>query len=108
MLKNRKDIEIRSLLEVTEAINKNLSSKALYRIFYFTCISMFKVKRMALIVLDENNKVIIEVRKEYFRPNEVDQLLGDSTKAKKILKWKPSYDFKSLVKEMVEKEVYDL
>ncbi len=56
MLKNRKDIEIRSLLEVTEAINKNLSEDALYRIFYFTCISMFKIDCMALIVLDESNR----------------------------------------------------
>lgn len=56
MLKNRKDIEIRALLEVTEAINNNLSEEGLYRIFYFTCISMFKMKRLALIVLDEKNR----------------------------------------------------
>ena len=37
----------------------------------------------------ENKKVIIECRKRYFRPLEVDYLKGDASKAKKILKWSP-------------------
>jgi GDPmannose 4,6-dehydratase len=49
----------------------------------------------------------------YFRPTEVDNLLGDPTKAKKKLKWNPEISFKELVNEMitedvkaVEKEIY--
>ena len=47
------------------------------------------------------NKVIIEINPKYFRPSEVDSLLGDSKKAKKILKWKPEYDLYSLIDEMI-------
>ena len=42
---------------------------------------------------------------KYFRPNEVDYLLGDSSKARKELNWKPSVDFKGLVKIMVEHDI---
>ena len=42
---------------------------------------------------------------KYFRPNEVDYLLGDSSKAREVLKWKPSVDFKGLVKIMVEHDI---
>jgi GDPmannose 4,6-dehydratase len=50
-------------------------------------------------------KVIIEVDPKYFRPTEVDQLLGDPTKAKKVLGWNPtSTDFKELVKIMVKSD----
>ena len=38
--------------------------------------------------LDNKNNKIIEIKKKYFRPTEVDFLLGDSSKAKKELKWK--------------------
>jgi len=48
----------------------------------------------------KSGKLLVEVNKRYFRPTEVDSLLGDATKAKTILKWKPKYDFKSLVEEM--------
>ena len=52
----------------------------------------------------ENEKCIIECDREYFRPLEVDTLLGDSKKALKELKWKPKIHIKQLVKEMVESE----
>jgi GDPmannose 4,6-dehydratase len=50
---------------------------------------------------DEKGNCIIECSKKYFRPAEVDTLLGDCTKAKKILKWKPKISFENLVKEMI-------
>ncbi len=50
-------------------------------------------------------KVIIRIDSRYFRPTEVDTLLGDSTKAKDKLGWIPKISFKDLVKEMV---IYDL
>jgi GDPmannose 4,6-dehydratase len=54
---------------------------------------------------DKNGKIVIECHKNYFRPSEVDNLLGDYSKAKKILGWKPKISIKSLVKEMVKKDL---
>jgi GDPmannose 4,6-dehydratase len=51
---------------------------------------------------DENNRVIIECSKKYFRPSEVETLLGNPLKAKKILKWKPKISIRELVREMVQ------
>ena len=48
------------------------------------------------------NRELIKISDKYFRLTEVDQLLGDSSKAQKNLHWKPKYTFKDLVKEMVE------
>ena len=45
--------------------------------------------------------VVVEIDKRYFRPTEVDLLLGDATKAKEKLGWVPKYDLNELVKEMV-------
>ena len=54
---------------------------------------------------DIKGKCIVECDKEYFRPLEVDTLLGDSSKARKELNWKPKIKIKMLVKEMVEAEL---
>ena len=50
------------------------------------------------------NKCIIEIDKHYFRPTEVNSLKGDSSKARRILGWKPNTSIKSLIKEMIEFE----
>jgi len=52
-----------------------------------------------------NKKLIVQCDKSYFRPLEVDTLLGSPKKAKKILNWKPKYNINSLVKEMVREEL---
>jgi len=57
---------------------------------------------------DDSGNCIIECDKEYFRPLEVDTLLGDSRKAKKELNWKPKYNITKLVKEMVITELKNL
>jgi GDPmannose 4,6-dehydratase len=49
-----------------------------------------------------NGKVLIRVSPKYFRPAEVDILLGDPSKAKRELGWEPKVHFKDLVKEMVD------
>ena len=54
---------------------------------------------------DQNGNVIIECSKKYFRPSEVNTLLGDSTKAKKILKWKPKHNINSLIDDMINHEI---
>jgi len=57
---------------------------------------------------DHEGNCIIECSKSYFRPLEVETLLGDSRMARKELNWKPKYDTKSLVKEMVISELKNL
>jgi GDPmannose 4,6-dehydratase len=52
----------------------------------------------------KTGKIIIKVGKNYFRPTEVETLLGDSKKAKKILKWQPKITFNQMVKEMIESD----
>ncbi len=54
---------------------------------------------------DENNNLIISVDKRYFRPTEVDTLLGNSKYANDKLGWKPKISFKELVKEMIEEDL---
>ena len=46
-------------------------------------------------------KIIVDVNPKYFRPAEVELLLGDSTKARTKLGWRPEYDLQALCKEMV-------
>jgi len=53
----------------------------------------------------ENEQVIVRVDPRYFRPTEVEFLLGDPTKAKTQLGWKLETSFDQLVKEMVEKDI---
>tara|TARA_B100000963_G_C22560186_1_gene640938 strand:- start:308 stop:1336 length:1029 start_codon:yes stop_codon:yes gene_type:complete len=52
-----------------------------------------------------NNQEIIKVDTSYYRPTEVDSLLGDPSKAKKKLGWQPKISFEQLVKEMVESDL---
>ncbi len=53
----------------------------------------------------KNNNLVIEVDSSYFRPTEVDILVGDASKAYKKLGWKPEYNIKSLVSEMVKSDI---
>lgn len=53
----------------------------------------------------EKEKVVVAVDKNYFRPTEVDMLVGDSSKARNLLGWKPVYDLPMLVKEMVQSDL---
>ncbi len=55
----------------------------------------------------KTGKTIIEIDPVHFRPSEVDYLLGDSTKARKALGWKPKVSFQELVEIMVKSD-YDL
>ena len=48
----------------------------------------------------KTNKVLIKIDPLNFRPTEVDLLLGDASKAKKVLNWKPLISFDQLVDEM--------
>ena len=49
--------------------------------------------------VDENGNKIVQVDERYFRPAEVESLLGDPSKAKEILHWEPKVSFNALVEE---------
>lgn len=53
----------------------------------------------------ETGKVVVRIDPQYYRPTEVDLLIGDPTKAKTKLNWEPKYDLASLVKEMVASDL---
>jgi GDPmannose 4,6-dehydratase len=53
----------------------------------------------------KTGKVLVEVDPRYFRPTEVDTLLGDASKARQRLGWKPVVTFKQLVAEMVQSDL---
>lgn len=53
----------------------------------------------------KTGKEIIKIDKRYFRPSEVDVLIGDYSKAKKLLGWEPKYTIEQLCKEMVEADI---
>lgn len=53
----------------------------------------------------KTGKVLIEIDPKYFRPTEVDLLIGDSTKARTELGWKPKYTVKQLCEEMVQSDI---
>ncbi len=54
---------------------------------------------------DQQGKMIVAVDPRYFRPTEVDSLLGDATKAKEKLGWEPKISWAALVKEMVDADL---
>tara|TARA_B100000674_G_scaffold80582_1_gene55961 strand:- start:341 stop:1375 length:1035 start_codon:yes stop_codon:yes gene_type:complete len=55
--------------------------------------------------VDQNGKTIVACDKNYYRPLEVNNLLGDSRKAKKILNWKPKNGLDDLISEMINLEM---
>ena len=66
---------------------------------------IWKNKGLKEVGIDKiNNKTIIMVNKKYFRETEVDDLIGDYSKAKRLLKWKPKYSFNALVDDMIKNE----
>ena len=75
----------------------------------YNCIGVkiiWKGKGIKEVGIDKKtNKVIIRIDKYYLRPTEVHELKGDSSKARRELKWKPKTSFKMLVKSMVEKDI---
>ena len=64
-----------------------------------SCISEFQL---------EIGKIVVKVDAKYYRPTEVDLLIGDSTKAKKVLGWEPKSKLKDIVKEMVEQDLINV
>jgi GDPmannose 4,6-dehydratase len=62
----------------------------------------WKGKGVSEVGYDKNTKkVLVKIDPRYFRPAEVDLLLGDPAKARSVLKWEPKYSFQDMVDEMV-------
>jgi len=78
----------------------------------FKCVNIYikwQGKGLKEIGLDKKTgKVLVKIDKKYFRPNEVNHLRGDFSKAKKLLKWKPKISFKQMIKEMVSYDLEEL
>ena len=53
----------------------------------------------------DTNEIVVRVDKRYFRPNEVDSLLGDSSSAKNLLGWTPKSSLENLIDEMIENDI---
>ncbi len=67
---------------------------------------VFKNTGLSEIGVDaKTGKTIIEVDPVYFRPTEVDLLMGDSSKARRVLGWQPTYALADLIKEMVQSDL---
>jgi len=61
----------------------------------------FSISTNDAIKYDPVVSVLVKINPKFYRPAEVDLLLGDSTKARKELGWKPKTDFEGLIKKMV-------
>lgn len=73
-----------------------------------SCLGMdirFRGKGIAEQGLDRNGRVIVAVDPQYFRPTEVETLLGDSSKARTELGWTPKTPFRELIEEMVSEDL---
>ena len=70
---------------------------------------VWKGKGLKEVGIDKKTgKVHVKVDPVYFRPTDVDELRGDSSKAKRELKWKPKTSFKQLVSEMMESDLKEI
>ena len=63
------------------------------------------VKKLKTKGILKEGDLIVRVDKNYFRPTEVENLLGDSAKARKLLNWSPKYNFDSLVDDMIQSDL---
>ena len=54
------------------------------------------------------NQIVIRISKKYFRPNEVENLIGNTSKARKTFNWKPKINLDQLIKEMLEADIKNL
>ena len=56
----------------------------------------------------DNSEIVIRIDEKYFRPSEVDSLLGDASKAQEKLGWRPKYSLEELAKEMIYNDIKEL
>jgi len=77
----------------------------------FQCVGIeikWEEKNNRIVAVDNKGFIRVETDPEFFRPSEVDLLVGDYSKAKKVLGWEPKTKFDKLIEIMVEEELKDL
>lgn len=57
---------------------------------------------------DQNGRAVVRISSEFYRPTEVDTLVGDPTKAKNLLGWQPKYSLEDIIEEMVSFDLANL
>ena len=67
--------------------------------------SVRELCEIAFAEVDLDYREYVKIDERYYRPAEVDLLIGDASKAQKVLGWKPTYGFRDLIKEMVESDL---
>tara|TARA_A100001011_G_scaffold314891_1_gene333278 strand:+ start:41773 stop:42813 length:1041 start_codon:yes stop_codon:yes gene_type:complete len=88
-----------SIRQLIELVAKKLNMKIKW---------VNKNKGIKEYAIDQNGKKIIKISKKFFRPSEVDTLLGDFKKANKNLGWKPTINFDDLISEMIDEKLKKL
>ena len=53
----------------------------------------------------DNNEIVIRIDPKYYRPTEVDELIGDASKARKLLNWEPKISLEEIISEMVKEDL---
>jgi GDPmannose 4,6-dehydratase len=67
--------------------------------------SVRELCELAFAEVDLDYREFVKIDERYYRPAEVDQLIGDSSKARRVLEWEPTYTFRELIKEMVASDL---
>ncbi len=67
--------------------------------------SVRELCEIAFAEVDLDYREFVKVDERYYRPAEVDLLIGDASKARRVLGWKPTYTFQELIKEMVASDL---
>jgi GDPmannose 4,6-dehydratase len=70
--------------------------------------SVRELCEIAFAEVDLDYREYVKVDERYYRPAEVDLLIGDASKARKAFGWEPTYSFRDLVKEMVASDLTSL
>jgi GDPmannose 4,6-dehydratase len=102
-----KILQYKNPLDLVISSNKSYSIKDFIK-ECFICLKIkvkFIGKGLNEKVIDENGKTWIKINKKYIRPKDINSLLGNSSLAKKIIKWKNKTSFECLVKEMMLKDL---
>ena len=90
---------IRKFIEIC-AVRLNWNKTAEGRGIFWEGNGITEVGRRA-----DTNEIVVRVDKRYFRPNEVDSLLGDCSSAKNLLGWEPKTSLENLIDEMIVNDI---
>src|SRR6185437_6206332 len=67
--------------------------------------SVRELCELAFAEVELDYREFVKVDERYYRPAEVDLLVGDASKARRVLEWEPTYTFRDLIKEMVASDL---